>query len=387
LPNGYDQAIVDNSGYGQDGEAGFGNQSLRMSNAYTNGEFFYHTYSKSTTAGAGETDDGVINNEYIGEFQFIPTMATEQPGLRISVSPDNGLGARMSFVRLTDTPAGIQMTFFDTDATGAFVGHDLGTFDRTAVHTIKFWIKFVDGPSNDIVRLYVDGIDQGNRLDECFTTWEQYYREVEDHEPSVTNSLEFRSDGAAALGTLGQGYLFDNVVNTTADGTGPAPTTCGLAEDGVIAPTGTTCSQYRDGVAPTLGQLQYTTTKDGSLINAVSPGVFFYYTKVSGDAGNTVDITQTDDASTDLTIPIQNGQVVLYDALTCKPVKWAVTSNGTANGELPLDGDFIIGVKYSASSLKGEATPTPTTVTYAFGSELNDAPFQVESTIDLVPKA
>ena len=47
LPNGYDQAVVDNSGFTpQDGGAGFGTNSLRVSNAYTepSGEFFYQTY-------------------------------------------------------------------------------------------------------------------------------------------------------------------------------------------------------------------------------------------------------------------------------------------------------------------------------------------------------
>ena len=66
---------------------------------------------------------------------------------------------------------------------------------------------------------------------------------------------------------------------------------------GKITPTGTTCQQYRDTETtpvPELTQLQYTTTKGGK-INAVSPGVFFYYTKVSGDALEEVGITQSND--------------------------------------------------------------------------------------------
>ena len=58
-------------------------------------------------------------------------------------------------------------------------------------------------------------------------------------------------------------------------------------------------------------------------------------------------------------IPVHQGQIVLYDAVTCKVVKaWtpAVEPDGTATGDLPTDGDFIIGVKYNPSALKGKAS-------------------------------
>jgi hypothetical protein len=159
---------------------------------------------------------------------------------------------------------------------------------------------------------------------------------------------------------------------------------------GVIAPTATTCHQYRDNETtpmPVLEQLQYTTK--GTKINAVSPGVFFYYTTVSGDEGQLVDITEDNDATTAPQIPINQGQVVLYDASTCKVVKWTVTPGaevGEATGTLPKDGDFIIGVKYNPSSLKGAPVPVPTTVEYTFGAELDDVAID-EASIDLVPKA
>jgi hypothetical protein len=160
---------------------------------------------------------------------------------------------------------------------------------------------------------------------------------------------------------------------------------CGTPNVGKITPTGTTCQQYRDGVETPPVQLLYT-TRSGN-INAVSPGVFFYYTKVSGDQDQSVDITQDNDATTAPTIPINQGQVVLYDANTCKVVKWSVElGDGTATGTLPRDGNFIIGVKYSPSSLKGQPKPVPPTVTYTFGAELDDVLID-EATVDLVPKA
>ena len=226
---------MDNSLYANyvaNGAGLFGAQSLRVSNAYTepSGEFLFQTYSKSTAENAGE---GLNNTVYTGEFQFIPTTDQFQPNLYVRVSPDNGTGGRMSFVGLRDVQDGvndgIQMTFFDTDAAGAFVPHPLGVYPRDEVHSIKFSIKFVDGPANDIVRLFVDGNDMGEELNECFTTWEQFYREVSHESVPVTNSIEFRvqGDGNTFANLVGGGYLFDNVTNTTADVGGPAPTVCG----------------------------------------------------------------------------------------------------------------------------------------------------------------
>jgi hypothetical protein len=174
--------------------------------------------------------------------------------------------------------------------------------------------------------------------------------------------------------------------NASIDGGCTAP----LVPVGKITPTGTTCQQYRDDTettpVPVLDQLLYTVK--GGKINAVSPGVFFYYTKVSGDAGQFVDITEANDATSAPEIPINQGQVVLYDASTCKVVKWTVSLGpevGEATGTLPKDGNFIIGVKYNASALKGKVVPNPTTVRYTFGAELEDVPFD-EAFMDLVPK-
>lgn len=225
LPNGYDQAVVDTSSFGS--PSGFGTKALRVSNAYTepSGEFFFQTYSPSIADGAGETQ---TNTVFDGTFQFIPTQTTQQNDLFVSVSPDNGVGARMSYVGLEDTANGIHINFYETDANGNFVEHSVGDYDRDAVHTIRFLIQTVPGPANDIVQLFVDGVDIGARDGLCFTTWEQYYREGEKHEPGVINSFEFRTSGSGATlsNLIGQGYLFDNVDTETRTTDGPS-TNCG----------------------------------------------------------------------------------------------------------------------------------------------------------------
>jgi hypothetical protein len=391
LPNGYDQEVKSSGGV-----PGFGGLSLRHSNALSEatGEFEYQTYSKPNATNAGEALD---NTEFDSTFQFVSTSPDEQPGLKMRISPDDSHGGRMSFVSFTDTSAGLVAHVADTpEPDGDFRVLEVpGTYSRTEVHTVRIWMKLVPGPDNDIVRIFIDGEDIGNKLGVCLETWENYYRQIEKEEPPVTNSLGFRSDNGTqgnpsyeVPGLKGGGYLFDNVATTTANGAGPAPGTCGA--EGQIAPTGTTCDQYAAGTAPVLGEVQYT-TRSGK-INAVSPGVFFYYTKVSGEEGDPVGITQTDDNSTAAAIPIQQRQVVLYDASEanlCKVVKWtSLTVNdpvGTAEGRLPSSGDFIIGVKYNPSALKGTAAPNPTTATYSFGTELDGAVTDA-ATIDLVKK-
>jgi uncharacterized repeat protein (TIGR01451 family) len=222
LPNGYDQEVVANGG----APVTFGSQSLRISNAYGTGtdtfppEYHYQTYSKPTTVAAGERESNTV---YTAQFSFISVHPDrEQPRLQISVSPDMGEGGRMSYIGLNDTSEGIAVTFYETHGT-SFVGHDLGTLPRNVPHTIRFWMRLVPGPDNDLVRIIIDGRDVG----QCFTTWESFYRATNQSVPS-SDRLLFLSgnrDGNR-LSLLGGGYRFDNVTTTTAPGKGPP--TCDL---------------------------------------------------------------------------------------------------------------------------------------------------------------
>ena len=225
LPLGYDQEV-----FGVSGIPGFGTQSLRHSNAYNEptGELFYQTYSSSTAQSAGENEP---NTEYIGEFSFISAKpAAQQPGLYMTMAPDNSTGGRMSGVRLIDAPGGIRAIIYDTPnpTTGDFVAYPAPSlYSRDEVHTVRFWIKFVPGENNDIVRIYIDGKDIGNELGVCFTSWENFYRATDQAVP-VTNSIMFRAAGGEVPSLVGGGFLFDKVTNTTANGRGPA----GCGEEG-----------------------------------------------------------------------------------------------------------------------------------------------------------
>jgi len=75
---------------------------------------------------------------------------------------------------------------------------------------IKFSIDFVPGPSNDVVKLYVDNI-----LKATGTTWEDYYRYDPEQTGSgnvlpTTSKLLLREGGTPAPATSGHGFLIDN---------------------------------------------------------------------------------------------------------------------------------------------------------------------------------
>lgn len=214
------------------GTPGFGAQSLRISNAITSGSFGDQTFSPSTANEAGETasvsggySGGTRQNHFEAQFDIASTMSGVQPGLFMSVSPDRGDGARMSYLSFADGPGGIDVTFYDVANPGplgtvaSFNPTDLGLISRDP-HTIKFVIDFVDGPANDVVKIYIDGA-----LVHTGTTWEDYYRFDPEQNGGgnlvpTTDSLIFRVSGTAAPATLGNGYLVDNVSLMT--GT-PAP--------------------------------------------------------------------------------------------------------------------------------------------------------------------
>lgn len=224
----YDHKVTANT-YGY---ASFGLQSLRMSNAITSGSFGDQTFSKRTTNYAGETTSdcstwclpgGTRQSHFEVEWDFASTVPTaEQPGLAVTGSPDRGDGSRMSFVRLRDTPSGLAVDFVDVqgvdrvppacgeanfvEATGV-----ASNLNRAVPHTIKLTMDLLEGPSNDIVKVYVDG-----SLRHSGTSWEDYYRfdcEATAHlgNPAVVNRILYRTAGVAAPTTALHGFVFDNL--------------------------------------------------------------------------------------------------------------------------------------------------------------------------------
>jgi hypothetical protein len=114
----------------------------------------------------------------------------------------------MSWVQMADTPTGLAVNFYDYQhGVGDFVLTNVASgLDRTTVHTIKVKMSFVDGPANDGVQIFVDGV-----LKHTGTSWEDYFRDVEGNPTHTVDSILFRTGGAAAPTTAGKGFLIDNL--------------------------------------------------------------------------------------------------------------------------------------------------------------------------------
>lgn len=207
----YDHAVAAND---TAAPARFGTQSLRMSNAVTGGCFHDHSISKPLVNEAGETSaqngglsGGTRQRYFEAEWDFASTVPNaEQPGLSVVASPDRGDGARMSWVQMTDTPTGLEVNFFDYQrSAGDFVLTNVANgLSRTVPHTIKITMTFVDGDSNDIVTVCVDGT-----ICHTGTSWEDYFRDVEGNPTRTVDSINFRTGGAPAPTTAGKGFLID----------------------------------------------------------------------------------------------------------------------------------------------------------------------------------
>jgi hypothetical protein len=217
--------------------ASFGAQSLRVSNAVTSGCFGDQTFSRSLVNEAGEAtaanngmSGGVRQTHFEAKWDFASTVTgAEQPGLSVVASPDRGDGARMSWVQMADTPTGLAVNFSDFQDRAPFgssgnLGAGCGAEDdffttnvasglsRAVPHTILVTMDLLDGPRNDIVRVYVDGV-----LRHTGTSWEDYFRYCEGWDASRTvDSVLFRTGGAAAPATAGNGFLIDNLTTMSA---------------------------------------------------------------------------------------------------------------------------------------------------------------------------
>lgn len=211
----FDVGVVTNT-YGY---ASFGGQSLRTSDAVTSGSFGDQTFAKPLVNAVGEVDStdgtfsrGTLQRHFEMQFDLASTLATLQSGMHVSVSPDRGDGSRMSYLRFEDQTDGIHIFFDDVQGTtnpANFVETDIATVSRTP-HAIKLTMDTVDGPSNDVVKVYVDGV-----LKITGTSWENYYRydseSAAEQSPRIVKTIIFRESGSSNPEDLNNGFLIDNL--------------------------------------------------------------------------------------------------------------------------------------------------------------------------------
>jgi hypothetical protein len=155
-----------------------------------------------------------------------------------------------------------------------------------------------------------------------------------------------------------------------------------------ITPTATDCSLFNSGGSATLSQLQYS-VKAGK-INQVSPGVFFYWIKVTAVAGSNTFVLHQAITTGNFSTYFASASGSNVFTSSCVAVKGAnITQSGadtTVTFTASSAGTYIIGVKYSASSITGATAPSPTTVGYDFYISSPNLQSSTTSHIDLVKK-
>lgn len=215
----YDVKVATVSSYPDASKYKFGTQALRLSDAVTSGSFGDQTFSPGLTEPAGEAPG--LKRHFDSTFSIGTALATEQSGLHMSVSPDNGSGARMSYLRFEDQSDGVHVFFDDVQMSGPcavvevgcanFVEDDIATLDRKKAHEIEFWITFKNGPHNDKVTIYIDGKKQASG-----TTWEDYYRFDPEavgngNMVSPVSKMLFRESGTPNPLNVDRGFLVDGL--------------------------------------------------------------------------------------------------------------------------------------------------------------------------------
>jgi len=126
-----------------------------------------------------------------------------------------------------------------------------------------------------------------------------------------------------------------------------------------------------NGTAETLPNLNYSVS-GGKIGQNITPGVFFYWTKVTVPAGNnSFTINETITTGNFSTPFLLGGGSNVFNS-SCGSVSETITQN-TGTGAVsvsfnaPVAGTYIISLKYNSKSIAGATAPSPgTTVHYNF---------------------
>jgi hypothetical protein len=118
----------------------------------------------------------------------------------------------------------------------------------------------------------------------------------------------------------------------------------------------------------TLSSLNYTVNGSGKIQN-VTPGVFFYWVKVTVPAGNnSFTITQTiTTANFTGKFDIASGSNVFDSTCTSQHPNFTqntTTGTVTAQWTAPTAGTYYISIKYDSKSVQGDTAPSPGTTAH-----------------------
>ena len=219
---------------------GLGAQSLRVSNEVASLGLRNQIFSPSLVDAAGESGadgagqaGGARQSRWEASLTFASFQPTLQTDLTVNFAPDRGDGSRMGNVIIADTPQGLSVTVLDVIDNG--FGNAVGFpetevasgLDRTKAHSLGLVVDFVEGPANDVLRVYVDGA-----LVHTSTSWEQYYRNdpeqaFNNNRVPATDSLLVAVRTPTVPANAGKGLFVDDVAirSSTATVTPPPSAT------------------------------------------------------------------------------------------------------------------------------------------------------------------
>jgi hypothetical protein len=185
----------------------------------------------------------------------------------------------------------------------------------------------------------------------------------------VAASVTFTTPNAAGSFSYRAHYSGD--ANYPA-GDGPCESLQISAPTGQITPTQVTCAGFISGTAPTLDQLSYT-LNGGKIAKNISPGVFFFWTKITTTVPNqVVTVSQSNTSSNNAALfTAQQDWVRLYTGNCGSWTNGTQTNGGTgASFTVPTPGSYVIGIKWDGKSIVGTNGGVPANITYNFTTSL-----------------
>ncbi|MDB5432933.1 MAG: type secretion C-terminal target domain, partial [Caulobacter sp.] len=226
----HDQEVVDLGG-----EHG---HVLRMSSDPSNNDFS-GPVSVALTPHTGEPGTSAAYSTATMSFDLKPVAGAD--GSRLEVDLGNTQHTdRNNFMVIENIGGGIRFAVANPDTTGDFPDaggafptdwHTLATgIDASVWHHVEIKVDYIDGPDNDVIEIFVDGVSIGTT-----TTFENYHDGSPngvglDHDVAAesyqTDAIFFRGadNGQPQDGPNGQnqGFYFDNLSGSELTGTGNA---------------------------------------------------------------------------------------------------------------------------------------------------------------------
>jgi hypothetical protein len=189
-----------------------------------------------------------------------------------------------------------------------------------------------------------------------------------------------------------------------------------IANYGFVTPTATTCSSFNGGNAGALGVVNYSVKSTGSTIFQTSPGVFYYFSKLTTGNNNSATLVEivnnpptpgktgspffafvsSGSQAFDANCNAVKGESVSFSGQACPPQPPGLTPPPTSacyivnvTGLQP-NTTYIIGIKYQTSSTVGDTRPAPPpspngTATYFFNTYQSNLVNKVVTIGALVP--